>query len=259
MESSKTSGDNRGEGKNLVRLSRGVVVDRIEPGLIDPTMVSPTFFNAFNYSLLSRDRAGVNLTVGITSANPGEGKSLVAANLAVSLATANQRETVLVDLNVGAPRVHSVFGVPLSPGLFEAVQPGGGDIHVAPTRVNHLFVLPAGEARTGAPWTPPEGGDPTQPRPVGPVPAPSLGIEHISAFRDVILTLRERYEFVIVDLPSLNGPSVPLLLSHQIDGLLVVISVDQTKKEELDQMIHRLNEGQVLGFVYNRSNSTMFA
>jgi Mrp family chromosome partitioning ATPase len=259
MESSKSSGDPRGESKNLVRLSRSVIVDRIEPGLIDPTMVSPTFFNAFNYSLLSRERAGVNLTVGITSANPGEGKSLVAANLAVSLATANQRETVLVDLNVGAPRVHSIFGVPLSPGLYEAVQPGGADVHVCPTRVNHLHVLAAGEARTAAPFTPPESANPTNTQPDGAVPAPSLGIEHISAFRDVILTLRERYEFVIVDLPSLNGPSVPLLLSHQIDGLLVVVSVDRTKKEDLDHMIHRLNEGQVLGFVYNRARSNMFA
>jgi Mrp family chromosome partitioning ATPase len=259
MESSKSSGDPRGESKNLVRLSRSVVVDRIEPGLIDPTMVSPTFFNAFNYSLLSRERAGVNLTVGITSANPGEGKSLVAANLAVSLATANQRETVLVDLNVAAPRVHSIFGVPLSPGLYDAVQPGGSDVHVCPTRVNHLHVLAAGEARANAPFASPDSGNPTNTPPEGAVPAASLGIEHISAFRDVILTLREQYEFVIVDLPSLNGPSVPLLLSHQIDGLLVVVSVDRTKKEDLDHMIHRLNEGQVLGFVYNRARTNMFA
>jgi protein-tyrosine kinase len=249
------------ESRGLVRVSRTIIIDRDEPGPIDTSVVSATYYNAFNYALLSQEHAGLNLTVGITSANPGEGKTLIASNFAVSLATANLRDTVVVDLNVTAPRLHSVFGTKLSPGLFEAVMPGAGDIHISPTRINHLHVLPAGTGMGMSSWTESIGGprrdggasDDAVPR------VPTLGIEHVSLFRDVILTLKEKFEFVIVDVPSLNGPSVPLLLSHQIDGLLVVVNANRTHKEDLEKMIRRLNDGQVLGFVYNRASGDTFA
>ncbi len=249
------------DSRGLVRVSRTIIIDRDEPGPIDTNVVSPTYYNAFNYALLSHDHAGQNLTVGITSANPGEGKTLIASNFAVSLATANLRDTVIVDLNVAAPRLHSVFGTRLSPGLFEAVMPGAGDIHISTTRINHLHVLPAGTGMGSSIWADtfgesrPENGTPADAVPR----VPTLGIEHVSLFRDVILTLKEKFEFVIVDVPSLNGPSVPLLLSHQIDGLLVVVNANRTHREDLEKMIRRLNEGQVLGFVYNRASGDTFA
>jgi non-specific protein-tyrosine kinase len=249
------------EPHGLVRVSRTIIIDRDEPGPIDTNVVSPTYYNSFNYALLSHDHAGLNLTVGITSANPGEGKTLIASNFAVSLATANLRDTVIVDLNVAAPRLHSVFGTKLSPGLFESVMPGAGDIHISPTRINHLHVLPAGTGMGTSNWAE-TFGEPRRDNGAqgDAVPhIPTLGIEHVSLFRDVILTLKEKFEFVIVDVPSLNGPSVPLLLSHQIDGLLVVVNANRTHREDLDKMIRRLNEGQVLGFVYNRASGDTFA
>ena len=264
MEEPKTTSGQSQRGhhdaRSLVRLSNTIIFDKEDPGPIDASMVSPTYYNAFNYSLLSREHAGVNLTVGITSANPGEGKTLIASNLAVSLATANLRDTVLVDLNVGAPRLHSVFGTKLSPGLFEGVLPGAGEIDVSPTRIPQLYVLPGGEGRALPSWT---GSAEEEQRTAdetgtGPMQSPTLGIEHVSPFRDLILTLKEKFEFVIVDVPSLNGPSVPLLLSHQIDGLLVVVNANKTRREDLEKMIRRLNEGQVLGFVYNRASGDTF-
>ncbi|HTY60551.1 MAG TPA: hypothetical protein VMF59_17130, partial [Bacteroidota bacterium] len=51
------------ESRGLVRVSRTIIIDRDEPGAIDTNVVSPTYYNAFNYALLSHDHAGQNLTV----------------------------------------------------------------------------------------------------------------------------------------------------------------------------------------------------
>ena len=77
----------------LMRLIKPVTILPAGEGVIDTTTISPKFYNCFNYSLLSKGSAMVSLAVGITSANPREGKTLVAANLAVSLWQRRTSET----------------------------------------------------------------------------------------------------------------------------------------------------------------------
>src|SRR6266850_1614466 len=91
---------------------------------IDEETVAFEFYNCFNYSLLPKRKHDVRLTMGITSANRGEGKTLVSSNLAVSLTRGYQKKTVLVDLNIQRPRLHEVFGTPLAPGLMDALHNG---------------------------------------------------------------------------------------------------------------------------------------
>src|SRR5262249_57983334 len=55
-------------------------------------------------------------TLGVTGAGPGEGKSLVASNLAIALAQSGQR-VLLVDADMRRPRVHEIFGIDQEPGL----------------------------------------------------------------------------------------------------------------------------------------------
>src|SRR5258706_10096052 len=74
-------------GRNeLVRLPKTIVVSDRAPQELDSGIVAFEYYNCFNYSLLAGDQRNINLTVGITSSAPGEGKTLVASNLAVSLA-----------------------------------------------------------------------------------------------------------------------------------------------------------------------------
>ena len=230
----------------LVRLVKPVVKLENEARPIDTTIIAPKFYNAFNYSVLSRDRSVVNLTVGVTSANRGDGKTLVASNLAVSLATANERDTVIVDLNVAEPAIHRIFGVDLAPGLAEAII--GPNIAVARTRIPHLSVLTAGADMVGPILA--SGGLSEAIHKHGPI-SPTLGLEHVAEFRNVLYSLREVFEFVIVDMPSMKEPEVPVLLSHQVDGVLVVVSANQTTREEVDRMVHRIHDERVLGFVLN--------
>lgn len=235
--------------QRLVRLIKSVVEKPQRGTRLDERVVQFRYFNAFNYSILAGERKGVNLTVGITSANRREGKTLVACNLAVSLAMGFQKKTVLVDLNFSKPVIHDVFGLPNEDGLAEAFT--NGSIHVAGTVVEHLSVLSAGVIPlyhdSGAAEK--RAGDPANRS----IARPLLGLDQLTAFRDVIYSLEQEFDFVIVDMPAVVTDEIPVLFTSHLNGLLVVVDNGRTRREDLDAMFQKINQQQVLGFVFNRT------
>ncbi|MBE0555776.1 MAG: hypothetical protein IH628_00975, partial [Proteobacteria bacterium] len=168
--------------QRIVRVIKPVVFSDDAPGQLDKTYVNSRFYSAFNYSLLSTRGTDPGMSLGITSPNPAEGKTVVAANLALSLALTHQKETVIVDLNVRKPRVHSIFGTRLGPGLIESLN--GESVIVYRTSIKHLSVLSSGDIGKG-------GLD--KERFVHMSEGPSrdgarseVRLEHVAAFRDVV-------------------------------------------------------------------------
>ncbi len=231
-----------------VRAPRAIVQLPVVPKKINSSLVSFRYYNSFNYDLLPKCENEVHVALGITSANKGEGKSLVACNLAVSLAMGYQKKTVLVDLNVDHPTLHQVFGAPAGPGLLEALM--GEDIHVSPTKIPHLSIFAAGTGTSGkngssaAKKTSPERN--IRPNSMG------LGLAQMPAFADVIYSLKQEYEFVIVDMPSINNGRFPILFANRLSGLLVVVDTTKTRRPDIDKMFRQISEQQVLGFIFNR-------
>jgi len=238
----------------LVRLIKSVIIGADQGTYVDESIVKFKYYNAFNYSLLSRDRDNVHLSMGVTGTRRGIGKTLVACNLAVSLALGSQKKTVLVDLHVANPRLHNIFGVPPTPGLADAFL--NGQIHVSRTAIDNLAVLPIGNFMPTKEEALPQGD--SNAFVVEPlVLKPELGIHHLAAFRDVVYSLEQEFDVVIVDMPPINTESVSVLFANQLNGVVVVIDSGRTKREELDSMFHQLNERQVLGFVLNRFNERL--
>ncbi len=224
----------------LVRVPKPVLYNAGEGTAVDQRVVNFRFYNSFNYSILqSPAPQEVRLTVGITSANPGEGKTLVATNLAVSLTLGYRKRTVLVDLNINNPRVHEIFGTPDSPGLVDSLRTG--PVHVNRTQIENLSVLPVGRVRADG-------------RRNGAARS-FIGLENMSAFGDVIESLEREFEFVIVDMPPINAGDFPILFSNQLDGLIVVVDLDRTRRDDLDKLFQKVNERQVLGFVCNHTRT----
>ena len=236
------------EEQRLIRLIKNVVENPERGTRIDEKIVKYRYFNSFNYSVLGAAGKNLNLTLGITSANRGEGKTLVACNLAVSLALGFQKKTVLVDLNFAKPQLHDVFGLKNGPGLAEGFT--NGSIHVSRTSVEHLFILSAGVVPLfhdpGATFVNPDGSVTRGST------KPMLSLNQLSAFRDVIYSLEQVFEFIIVDMPPVGSDEIPVLFTNQLNGLLVVVDQGKTKKEDVDAMFQKINEGQLLGFVFNR-------
>lgn len=242
---SDPSADNR-----IVRLIKSIVVNPERGKQLDDRIIKFKYYNSFNYSLIARDNDHVNMTLGITSARPGEGKTLVASNLAVSLALGSQKKTVIVDLNVAHPRLHQVFGTVQSPGLAEALT--NGSIHISHTSVEHLSVLTTGnflgqaeEVVQSASFSALSTRSILQ---------PALGLDHLAAFRDVIYSLEQVYDFVIVDMPAMNSEDVPILFANQLNGIIVVVESGKTQQDDLDAIFRQINERHVIGFVFNRFN-----
>jgi capsular exopolysaccharide synthesis family protein len=138
--------------------------------------------------------------IQVTSPNPGDGKSTLAANLAVSIAQSGKR-TLLIDGDLRKPRVHKVFGIPAEVGLASVIvgeaEPGDA---VQESAVPNLFLLPSG--------------------PIPPNPAELLTSQR---FKELLALLREQYDFVIVDTPPLLAVTDPSVVAAQVDGVLLTI------------------------------------
>ena len=131
-------------------------------------------------------------SIVVTSPNPGEGKSTVAANLARVLAASGQ-PTVLIDADLRRPMVGTVFDIDGSVGLTQTLA---GDVPVADvmqtTSLSNLFIIPAGR--------------------IPPNPTELLGSQRM---RDLVETLGEKY-LVILDAPPMLPVTDAALLTANV-------------------------------------------
>lgn len=197
---------------------------------MDHRTVAPKYYNNFNFAKLSKRYTDLNVVLGITSANQGEGKTLVASNMAVSLAKAYQQRTVLVDMNFKNPELHKVFGAPPGPGLVEAME--NRMLRVNPTSVDNLFLLSAGECQSYQP-----------------------GIKDTIALREILYTLKCEFDFIIVDMSAIFPfEEFPIHFINEVDGLLTVVDTQHTRQEHLRKIYKHIDEKRFVGYVFNKIN-----
>lgn len=165
----------------------------------------------------------------ITSPSKGDGKSVTAANLALTMAQEFNRRIVLVDADLRWPGVHELLGIPQAPGLAELLA---GELTLDQAIVDlpdfNLSVLPAG-------LTPER-------------PAELLGS---LAMRRALDTLRARYDRVVIDMP----PVVPLadvgVVAPQVDGVVLVVRAGATKKPQIERALSVFESNRLVGLVLN--------
>lgn len=174
----------------------------------------------------------------IASAVDGEGKTSVAAALAMSIARESGQPTLLIDGHLRAPRVHELYGVPLSPGLAEALH---GDCSleeaVVPLFSGTIHVLPAGALS---------------------------GSAHVllgrGAFVSAVQHLSSRYRYVVIDSPSVLGGAEALLLARVADGCLLCARRNFSGGREMRKAYEQLLAAGAspLGAILNAVKKTAF-
>jgi capsular exopolysaccharide synthesis family protein len=163
---------------------------------------------------------------------PGEGKSTVAANLAVVLAQAGQK-VVVIDGDMRRPSLHRLFNVPNRSGLAELMlkvdYPAAQALQ--PTILKNLFILTTGH--------------------LPPNPAELLGSERMVRILEQILALAD---VVVIDSPPIGAVTDAVVLSRRVDGMLLVVESGVTHTKFMEQGLEQLRRVgvHVLGVVMNK-------
>jgi capsular exopolysaccharide synthesis family protein len=170
-------------------------------------------------------------SIVVTSTMPGEGKSVVSSNVAISLAFAGQT-VLLIDADMRRPQVHSMFGIPQEPGLSNAiVGTAPASEAIQRTAVPNLWVLPAGR----------------QP----PNPAELLGSRR---FREFLSSLGKHFTWVIVDSPPVLAVTDSSVVSHLVNGVIFVVGAEMTGRTAAKTALDQLDgaKAKYLGAVLNK-------
>lgn len=169
-------------------------------------------------------------TVAVTSAMPGEGKTVTAANLAVALAQSG-KTVLIVDADLRRPRQHRIFKVKNTFGLTTYLTDSVGikDV-VKSTEIPNLYLINAG--------------------PVPPNPAELLGSDKMARF---IRMMSEETDHILFDLPPMLEISDALVLGAKVDGMVLVVHGDKTSREALRKARERLDllKVRTIGVVIN--------
>jgi succinoglycan biosynthesis transport protein ExoP len=189
-------------------------------------------FRVIRTNLLSIGSVGKQpRVVLVTSAMPKEGKTVVSANLAISFAR-NGGRTLLLDTDLRRGRLHRLFGYRKSPGLSDVlIENVSLDDACRPTSYEDLFVLSAGKHL-------------------------DTGTELLASqkFTDIMASLREKFDHIIVDTPPVLGLSESSILQKIADGVLFVIWSGNTPIGSVKAAIGMLQDhgANFYGFVLNR-------
>jgi capsular exopolysaccharide synthesis family protein len=170
-------------------------------------------------------------TLAVTSPAKGDGKSLTAANLALTMAQEYQQRVLLLDGDLRRPAVHQLFGIANTPGLADVLM-GTADLNQALVALPeyHVTILPAGA---------PPGH-----------PAELLGS---SAMRRVFDALRTRFDRILIDLPPVAPLADVHIVAPMVDGVLMIVRAGVTPKPAIEQALSGLDASKVLGLVLNEA------
>ncbi len=202
----------------------------IDPHVVmyhEPKSLQAEQYRAFRTNILAMHRGRGSRALAVTSAVKGEGKSLSAANIAICLAEAHGTRVCLLDADFRAPRVASLLGVGPGPGLSDLLI---DDLPLSrvlvETKVSNLLLIRAGR----------------EPR----NPAELVGSDRI---RDLLAVLKTDFTHIICDTPPVNPYTDAAVLGARVDGVLLVVRLGQTPREQAERAKHVLERAgaNVLG------------
>lgn len=224
---------------HLPALRRNKPAEADTPAGFDSTLVAAVrprsgeaeAFRGLRTQVFKSAEASGHTVLQVTSPRPSDGKSTLAANLAISIAQAG-KSVVLIDADFRKPRVHVLFGLSGSdPGLAAAAD-GEADVFavVKPTAIEQLSVLPC-----------------------GPIPDAPAELLSSSRFTDVLKALKGRFDYVIVDTPPLLAVSDPRVVAQRADAVLLTLRLTSTSRADGERAAEMLGDlgVNVLGVAVN--------
>ena len=172
-------------------------------------------------------------TLLVTSARPGEGKTVTSINLAISLSHQLDRTVLLVDADLRKPSVHDYLGLGKTKGLTDYLTSDAdlSELLINPG-IDKWVILPAGKPLTNS--------------------AEMLGSPRMES---LVKELKHRYpdRFIIFDCSSVLTSADPLVFSKYVDGVLLVVEAERTRKDDLRRVLEMMKDRPLIGTVFNKA------
>jgi len=169
-------------------------------------------------------------TFAVSSANPGEGKSTTSANIAIAIAQSGSH-VLLIDADMRKSVQHKIFELVNKKGLSTAVSKmHTPDECIQKNVMENLDIMTAG--------------------PIPPNPSELLASE---AMEQMLHTLSEQYDVILIDTPPVNVVTDAMELAKYISGIVLVVRYGRTTDEDVDNVFDRvkLANMNLLGFILN--------
>jgi capsular exopolysaccharide synthesis family protein len=210
------------------------VTARLHPVLVAglaPASLAAEQYRSLRTRLAHAEGSSALRTILVTSPQKGEGKSVTAANLALTMAQELQRRVVLLEADLRKPSLQQLFSLPAGPGLAEFLS-GACTLSDAMKYLPdfNLTVMTAGAAPNN--------------------PAELLGS---TAMRRLLDQLRTRFDRVILDTPPVLPLADVAVLAPVVDGALLVVRAGVTPKPAIENALRAFDASRLLGVVLNDS------
>jgi len=164
----------------------------------------------------------------VTSASPGDGKSYVAVNLALTLSNSFRRRVLLIDADLRRPTLHLLLRVPNVKGLGQALK-AETDEKLAVVKISEtLALVPAGR---------------TAPDPLGGLSSGRM--------RRIVADAASEFDWVIIDSPPVGLLADARLVSEMVDAALLVVRAGGTRFQDLEAAADAMGHERILGIVLN--------
>jgi capsular exopolysaccharide synthesis family protein len=199
--------------------------------LLQPQSFEAEQFKILRTNILYPVAGNPPRSILVTSSLPEEGKTFVAANLAISIALNVNRHVLLIDADLRRPQLDTRFGFDRPPGLSNYLEDGRPlSSLLLKTRVDKLTLLPGG-------------------------PPPANPSELISSERmaNLLAEVTARYSdrLIVIDAPPPELAAETNVLARQVEGILIVIRFGKTSKEGLGGVIESVGKQKILGTMIN--------
>lgn len=165
----------------------------------------------------------------ISSAEPGDGKTMVAQHLAETI-SAIGKKVLLVDANLYRPSLHQQFSISNAKGVGDVLNGTVTLDDALVTITPNLFVLPSGQSSIG-----------------------NSRLLASESMQGLMKTMHDQFDLVIYDAPHLMGLTDASMLTSQTDGMYLTIGIEKTKYSVLMQVMSQLStyNTNILGLIAN--------
>jgi protein-tyrosine kinase len=216
-------------------VERALVLDQHLVAALAPASLAAEQYRSLRTRIKRAEGTRSIRTMAITSPAKGDGKSLTAANLALTMGQEFQQRILLMDADLRRPSIQQLFGLGDRAGLTDVLM-GGAELDdvLVPLPEYQITILPAG--------TPPSH------------PAEMLGS---AAMRRVLDTVRSRFDRILIDMPPVAPLADVNILVPMVDGLLMIVRAGITPKPAIERALAGLDISKVLGLVLNESGGDL--